>query len=154
MIQVACKQCWFLFEARRSNAKYCSPACKQKAHRIAKGQKAANKKASRTPNDRAICRHCGDGFWQSGKGRKAHYCSQSCRQMANIAKKHAGFNWYKQARGISDYEAWNYIEAVGTDAIDRLAAAEGLHYSYPQRMYIRTETYFSLDPLNFGFVKA
>lgn len=74
--------------------------------------------------------------------------------MANLRKKAAAWRWYKIVRGINDYEAWNYVEAVGTDAIDRLAAAEGYHYSYQQLMYIKTQAYLSLDPMNFGIVKA
>lgn len=154
MVTKVCSQCWFEFEARRSNAKFCSNACKQKSHRIGKGQKFQNKPMAKTANERCTCRHCGKGYWQSGKGRKALYCGATCRQMANTAKKSAGYRWYKGQRGISDYEAWNYLELIGTDGMDRIAAAEGWHYSYVQRQYIKTQAYFSLDPMNFGIVKA
>jgi len=152
MVQCVCQQCWFVFEARRSSAKFCSPACKQKAHRIKNGQRFENK--VKTVNERCMCRHCGAGFWQSGKGRKAHYCSNSCRQLANVAKKHAGFRYYKRMGNASDYAAWTAVETLGTDGVDELAAAAGYHYSYVQRMYIKTEAYFSLDPMNFGIVSA
>jgi len=151
MIQVACKQCWFVFEARRSSAKFCSAACRQKNHRQEKGQPIA-KETKFTAEHRSHCEHCGDGFWQSGKGRKAKFCSNSCRQLANRAKISAAFRWYRKARKISDYEAFSFVESVGTDAIDRLAEADGWHYSRVERMYIKTQAYFSLDPMNFGIV--
>jgi len=151
MVTCVCKQCWFEFQAKRSSAKFCSPACKQKYWRIEHGQQFENK-PKHTPDERSHCEHCGGGFWQSGKGRKAKFCSNSCRQLANRAKIAAAFKWYKRARQISDHEALCYVETVGTDAIDRLAAAEGFHYSRVEKMYIRTQAYFSLDPMNFGIV--
>lgn len=154
MVTKVCTQCWFEFEARRRNAKFCSNACKQKAHRISKGQKFENKATAKTANERCSCRHCGKGFWQSGKGRKALYCGATCRQMANLAKKGAAFRWYKVQRGISDYEAWCYVETVGTDAIDRIAEAEGFAYSYQQKIYYKPQAWFSLDPATFGIVIA
>lgn len=153
MVTKVCPVCWFEFEARRYNAKFCSPACKQKNHRVKHGQVTQNKTTDRRVNDRCTCQHCGKGFWRSGKGRPAKFCGNSCRQMANTAKKAAAFHWYKQQRKISDYEAWCYVESVGTDAMDRLAAAEGWHYSHIERRYYKPQMMFSLDPSNFGFVK-
>ena len=66
-MKVTCKQCKKVFEAKRSDAKYCAPKCRQRAKR-------------QTPEERT-CIICGKTFATKGK---ALYCSDSCSEIARV----------------------------------------------------------------------
>jgi len=64
-----------------SHARYCSNACKQKAHR--KRKKQGNKKDA---SGNRICAHCGTAFTGALYGR---YCSNACKQKEHRERKKA-----------------------------------------------------------------
>lgn len=152
MIKRVCETCWFEFEARTQKAKYCSAGCKQKAHRIRNGQSSTAAAQKQQKSERKICPHCGGGFWQKNQGRKARYCSGSCRSSANRMKKAAAFKLFQEKLGYTYGGAYMAIGKGSLDAADAIAAQNGYHYSNVQRQYIRTQAYFSLDPKQLGIV--
>jgi len=140
VINKICSQCFNVFEARRSNAKFCSPACKQKAHRIKHGQNntAFGSWADATKT-RYACKHCHNGFYGSGKGRTPKFCSNSCRVSANRFKHAASFKFVKKMNGSSlgwsDYECFVHVQDSGTAAIETWANKTGWEYSYATRSF-------------------
>jgi hypothetical protein len=54
--------------------RYCSPACRQAAHRA--------RHDVTNPRNETICAACGRAFTPSDAGRPAHYCSPTCRTRA------------------------------------------------------------------------
>jgi len=151
MVTKVCKTCWFEFESRRSSAKYCSAACRQKDFRYRNGQTSSAAGVPKTMDERKTCQHCGKGFWQKGKGRPAKWCSNGCRVSANATKKRAAFNLFQEKLGYTYGGAYMAIGRGSLDAADAIAANNGYHYSFVQRQYIRTQLWFSLDPQQFGF---
>lgn len=135
-----CSTCYNPYEAKRSNAKYCSDACKQKAHRIRGGQNnnAFGIWAERS-RTRYACKHCHNGFWGSGKGRTPKFCSNSCRVSANRFKHAASFRFVKMMNGSSlgwsDFECYSHVQDLGTDAIEQWAVKVGWEYSYQSRCF-------------------
>lgn len=152
MVKRVCKSCWFEFEARRCNAKFCSAACRQKHWRNRHAETSTAADNMRPKMERKTCPHCNAGFWQNPKGRKAVYCSNSCRSSANRMKKTAAFTLFQEKLGYTYGGAYMAIGKGTLDAADTIAASNGYHYSHVQRQYIRTQAYFSLDPQQLGIV--
>jgi len=150
MTNLICATCYNPFKARRRNALYCSPSCKQKAHRHRHGQnnKAFGEWADKT-KPRHTCKHCGNGFWGSGKGRTPKFCSNSCRQSANIRKQHASFQFIKMMNGSAlewaSYDCWMYLKQKGTGHIEEWANRIGWEYSYSAGCYWQSTRKLWLD---------
>jgi len=137
MISKICGNCGTRFEARRSSAKWCGNACKsQNARNKVATRKAKAKAWKETKVDRASCQHCGKGYWQPVTGRKAKFCSNSCRQMANVAKKTAMDNLMTRLQHM-DYHMQPFFEArkIGADYFDELVARIGFEYHIFTRSY-------------------
>lgn len=150
MVTKVCKQCWFEFEARRSTAKFCSAACRQKNHRSNNTVSSTAAAYHRTIDERLTCPHCGKGYWKSIKGRPAKYCSNSCRSSANRIKKAAAFRLFQEKLGYTYGGAYMAIGKGDLSKADSIAAMHGYHYSLLQRQYIKTVAWFSLDPEQLG----
>jgi len=133
---IMCEGCGDIVEVARVSAKYCSSACKQKAWRIKNGlQLARGEKKVQT--ERCTCKHCGKGFWQSGKGRKARFCSNSCRQMANVVRKVAIDNLLTRLLHM-DYHMKPFYAAAdaGVEHFDSAVEEMGFVYDYIARAYV------------------
>lgn len=141
MLNLICSQCHNVFRARRASAKFCSPACKQKAHRVKRGQKDTRFAFidEISIRERVVCKHCQRSFYPQSKGRKPKYCSNSCRQSANKFKQAAAYKFVKAingaALGWSDYDCYMYVLEQGTDAIEKWATSLGWEYSYTVRRF-------------------
>lgn len=155
MISKVCSNCECLFEARRSSAKFCSPACRQQSYRERNGQQFRNKKTveTSTPEQRLTCPHCGKGYWQSISGRKRLFCSDSCRVSANRRKVNATRNLIRvlMRRGANTDP---YIDAAnnGTQAFEDYVKPYGWIYDKTSGKYfqdIRQNDFFK-KPSPFG----
>lgn len=71
-----CVCCGKEFEAKRSNAMYCSPSCQQKYYR----QQAAEERSRE-----CVCGYCGKTFTATRSDVK--YCSEDCRYKAQIKRQ-------------------------------------------------------------------
>ena len=71
-----CVCCGKEFEARRSNAMYCSPSCQQKYYR----QRAAEERSRE-----CVCAYCGKTFTTARWNAK--YCSEDCGYKAQIKRQ-------------------------------------------------------------------
>jgi len=79
-----CACCKRKFTPKRTDARYCSAACRQRAYR--RRQRARRRGLSSPPAARVnLCQHCGAGFWATAPGQR--YCSPSCRQLAYRARR-------------------------------------------------------------------
>jgi len=134
-----CPVCECGFFYRRESAKFCSPACKQKAHRIAHGQTVARSEAARRTveelSSKALCPHCLKSFWQNTRGRKRVFCSNSCRVSAHRLKIAAAWRLVKWLNKVNDYQALALVDSIGTGGVDELALQHGCKYSYTTRTY-------------------
>lgn len=138
MLNMICETCGWGFEARRSSAKYCSAACRQKALRQRKGQPTkVTKELKREQDKRHTCPHCHGGFWQPIYGRKRKYCSNSCRVSANRFLQYAIINLMRKLRQ-RDYAMGNFIAAknIGSDNFVRYVERLGFRYSYTLRTFV------------------
>ena len=73
-----CKCCGKEFDAKRSNAMYCSPSCQQKYYR----QQAAKERSRE-----CVCENCGKTFTTTRSDVK--YCCEDCRYQAQIKRQGA-----------------------------------------------------------------
>ena len=74
--KLTCKCCGKEFEAKRSNAMYCSPSCQQKYYR----QQAAQERSRD-----CVCGYCGKTFTTARWN--ARYCSEECGYKAQIKRQ-------------------------------------------------------------------
>lgn len=157
MISVLCSNCGVEFEARRCSAKYCSPACRQQSYREAHGQVSRNKTS--TParrEDRLTCPHCGKGYWQSLKGRKRSFCSDSCRVSANRRKVNATRNLIRKlSRRGANLDP--YVDAAneGTAEFEKYVKRFGFVYDHKNGHYFedaRQSDFYNIPSkaVNFG----
>jgi len=134
-----CPVCECGFFCKRNSAKFCSPACKQKAHRIAHGQTVLRSEATRKTvaelSERKFCLHCQRAFWENTNGRKRQFCSDSCRVSANRFKHAAAWRFVRSIRAKGDYDAFTFVDENGTKAVDELALQYGCSYNYGTRQY-------------------
>lgn len=133
-----CPQCECLFFYKRESAKFCSPACRQKALRIRQGQTVLTSEANRRTTDlseRKSCPYCNKGFWTNTKGRKRRFCSDSCRVSANRVKMTAAFRFVERVLQMPQYDAFMLTAKEGTTGIDKLAESHGYEYSDTTREY-------------------
>lgn len=85
-----CPVCSKLYNAKRDDKTTCSPACKQKAHRIEKGRASSYREAAhRGAETKAMQRHelncqqCGTAIARDGNSAsRTKYCSAACKQKA------------------------------------------------------------------------
>lgn len=90
----ACPVCQRYFAARRADAKYCSDACRQVAHRRrhrpTRGQRARQTyDTKKAQTYKRTCDHCGRTFYPDGTQGAMIYCSNACKQAAYRARKKA-----------------------------------------------------------------
>ena len=95
--RLTCHHCRAPFTARRRDARFCSNACRQAAHRAAhpadrspahRAEIAAARIAGkRATSYESYCRQCGARFWTDGTGTARLYCSNACRQARYRTRK-------------------------------------------------------------------
>src|ERR1700730_16974928 len=72
--KIVCTICAAAFTSTRADAKFCSPACRQKAHR-----------AKQSHTKKIVCTICAIVF--TSTRAHAKFCSHACRQKAYRAKQ-------------------------------------------------------------------
>lgn len=136
----SCKCCGESFRPARKAAKYCSVACRVKAHRQKQaGRKAAAGRAGRAALDIAAptigrCAHCDKGFWRLDS-RPRLYCGASCRSAAYKTRQRAALGILAAVLG---YERASDVISTGMPKTSALLAAMGFQYDASRRTWARS----------------
>lgn len=123
-----CAVCRQPFEAKRSTAKTCSQACRQKAARRAKGADPATAARRRLKTKKATklvktCQHCGKAFRTSAAASKRQYCQPACRQAAYRQRKAEAVGLLCIVATVEGYSAEAVREYVSSWSLQRLERA-------------------------------
>ena len=93
-----CEQCGRAFRPCRSDARFCSQACKQRAYRRrvdpdvgSAARETARQEATyftkHTRTKQLCCEHCGRELVMSVASTNLRYCSNACKQKAYRARR-------------------------------------------------------------------
>ena len=123
-----CAVCRSPFEARRSTARYCCQACRQKAARRAKGAdpKTAPRRRLKTKKATPLvktCLHCQKPFKTTAAAAKRQYCGQACRQATYRQRKAEAVGLLCMVATVEGYSAERVREHVSSWSLQRLERA-------------------------------
>ena len=132
-----CPICSERFTPARKSARFCSPACKQKAYR----RRAARRKPPAPPAAPALeastCAHCQRGYF-ADRAHPSLYCSTRCKNASWRMRRAAAVDTVaavlRQAGKPCD-DAADIVEFAGLAQITESLAALGWRYDYSSRSF-------------------